>query len=286
MMSFFPGSFWYGLIQRQIIFPGHLRQGKPASVVQPPADAELIPLRTAGGERIVAMYGGALTANGDTHPNADRCPTIVYFYGNAMCLVDTVAQFGRIRRLGANVLIPELVGYGMSSGVPSEQGCYDTAEAAYQYVQSRDDIDPAKIVAMGWSLGSGIAVQLACRHKTAALLIFSSFTSMRHMAAKQYPFFPTSLILQHHFDNERKLATFDGPVFIAHGKQDRLVPSEMSRRLAAIAASRGCPVTRIVIDEAKHEDLFRVGGEQIRAELRRFLGRLGEQTEMPEGKAA
>jgi fermentation-respiration switch protein FrsA (DUF1100 family) len=127
-------------------------------------------------------------------------------------------------------------------------------------------------------------VQLACRHKTAALLIFSSFTSMRHMAAEHYPFIPASLVLQHYFDNERKLATFDGPVFIAHGKRDRLVPSRMSQRLAAIAASNGCPVTRIVIDEAQHEDLFRVGGEQIRAELRAFLGRLG--TDVSTGNAA
>jgi alpha/beta superfamily hydrolase len=266
-------------IQRRIIFAGHQRQGKAATVVKPPADAQLVRLTTVGGEQITAMFGQALHMNGRKRRDAAQCPTIIYFYGNAMCLTDTVAQFGRIRRLGANVLIPELVGYGMSTGTPSEQGCYDTADAAYDYIRSRVDVDASKIVAAGWSLGSGIAVHLACKRKTAALVLFSSFTSMDEMAAKHYPFFPSTLVMQHHFNNEKKLTSYEGSVFMAHGKRDKLVPSAMSGRLATIAESRGCAVTRIVIDKAEHEDLFRVGGEQIRAELRRFLEQMGEDNE-------
>ena len=60
-----------------------------------------------------------------------------------MCLNDTAElEFDRFRRLGLNVLIPEYVGYGMSGGKPSEAGCRDTADAAYEHLRKRKDVDP------------------------------------------------------------------------------------------------------------------------------------------------
>ena len=48
---------------------------------------------------------------------------MIFFYGNAMCLNYSDSQLEEFRRLGLNVLIPEYVGYGMSSGRPSEGAC-------------------------------------------------------------------------------------------------------------------------------------------------------------------
>ena len=67
------------------------------------------------------------------------------------------------RRLGANVMIPDYVGYGLSGGSPSEAGCYATADTAYEHLKGRKDVDPGKIVAAGWSMGGGVAVDLAAR---------------------------------------------------------------------------------------------------------------------------
>src|SRR5262245_56666721 len=98
--------------QRPLIFQGAASQGKAAT--KAPADAELIELKTAGGERIFALFGGALTPQGQPRPDAAQRPTLLFFYGNAMCLKESKPQFAEFRRLGANVMIAEYVGYGMS----------------------------------------------------------------------------------------------------------------------------------------------------------------------------
>jgi len=150
-------------LQTSVIFPGHSTQGQPEAQLNPPPGSELIGLRTSRGERIVALFGAALTPEGLPHPSASARPTILFFYGNAMCLSKSMDEFEGFRRLGANVLIPEFVGYGLSEGQPSETGCYETADAAHAYLLTRGDVDRRRIVAAGWSLGAAVALDLASR---------------------------------------------------------------------------------------------------------------------------
>src|SRR5262249_28173683 len=73
--------------QSQMIFPGQATQGRPEARVQPPPGAELVTLTTPGGDRVVALFGPALTETGQhTRPDAASRPTALYFYGNGMCL--------------------------------------------------------------------------------------------------------------------------------------------------------------------------------------------------------
>jgi len=189
-----PLLVWLGLLalfaslQARLIFPGAQTQGQPYASVRPPVGAELVTLSTVNGDRVVALFGPALTPAGHHHPEASRRPTLLYFYGNGMCLNDTSEQFDHFRRLGANVLIPEYVGYGMSGGQPSETGCRATADAAYDHLHSRRDVDPRAIVAVGWSLGGAVAIDLASRRPVAGLAAFSTFTSLVEMARRNFPF--------------------------------------------------------------------------------------------------
>jgi len=103
------------ILQEKLIFPGSwMSQGKAAAVVTPQGDEQVVPLTTRKGEHIFARFGLALTARGarETHP--ERCPTLLYFYGNGECLVDQDWQMGEFRKLGMNVIIPEYPGYGMT----------------------------------------------------------------------------------------------------------------------------------------------------------------------------
>jgi uncharacterized protein len=258
-------------LQTTVIFPGHATQGQPEAEVKPPAGTELVKLKTSRGERIVALFGPALTSEGSPLRNASAAPTIVFFYGNAMCLSKSVEELETFRRLGANVLIPEYVGYGLSEGRPSETGCYDTADAALAYLLTRSDVNPRRIVAAGWSLGAAVAVDLASRKPVAGLATFSAFTSMTDLARKVFPYLPASLLVQHRFKSERKIAKITCPVLIVHGRDDPLIPPEMSDRLAAAAKGK---VTHLTIDGAGHNDLFSVGAVQIREAFGRFLDRV------------
>lgn len=168
------------------------------------------------------------------------------------------------------MIVPDFLGYGMSSGSPSEAGCYAAADAAYDYLLSRSDIDHGKIVVIGWSLGGAAAIDLAARKPIAAIVTVSAFTSMADMARGIVPFLPSSLMLRHHFENERKLREIDRPVFLAHGKRDEVVPFEMLDRLARAANG---PVSRMTIDGAGHNDVFEIGGEELERAIAEFIER-------------
>ena len=243
--------------QNQLIFPGAATQGHPDAIVRPTGGAELVQLKAKTGEPIAALFGPALTADGRPHPHAPSRPTILYFYGNGMCMADCEGEFAKLRRRGFNVMVPDFIGYGMSAGKPSEAGVYATADAAFDHLLSRSDLDPRLIIPFGWSLGSAAAIHLASTRAVPCLVTVSGFTSMADMAKSLFPYMPTSLLLRHHFENDRKLHDIRVPIFISHGKRDRIVPFEMSAKLAAVA---GGPVTSYDVDAGDHNDVFDVGG--------------------------
>ena len=258
-------------IQSRMIFPGSLSQGRPDAVAQAPAGAELVTLTSAGGERIVAMFGPALEPDGSPRADASTRPTLLFFYGNGNCLADQAELFGRFRRLGLNVMIPDYLGYGMSGGQPSEVGCRETAEAALMHLASRADVDRGRIVAAGWSLGGAVAIDLASRQPVAGLAVFSTFTRMVDMAKIVVPFLPGALLIRHHFESLTKIGAVDCPILIGHGGLDRMIPLAMADRLAEAAQAAGLgPVARVTVAEADHNDFFDLGGKTVLSALGHF----------------
>ncbi len=235
------------------MFPAAAYQGKPEARIRPERDSEVLHLTTADGDSVVVIFGKALLKDGSPDPDANHQPTIIYFYGNGGAIAWSMQEFDQFRRLDANVIIPDFVGYGMSSGKPSEKTFYATADAVYDYITHRSDIDPKKIVSVGWSIGGAVAIDLASRKPVAGLATFNAFTSMREMARRTLPWIPTTLLLKHRFENEQKIAGISCPAFICNGKMDTLVPPTMSDRLAK--AAKG-PVVRVTIDTADHNTIF------------------------------
>jgi fermentation-respiration switch protein FrsA (DUF1100 family) len=258
------------LFQTQLIFPGAATQGRRDAVVHPTGGAEIVNLKTAAGDAVAALFGPALTPDGSPHPDAKSRPTLLYFYGNGMCMADCEGEFHQFRRRGFNMMVPDFVGYGMSGGKPSEQGVYATADACFDHLLTRSDIDPQRIVPTGWSLGSAAAIHLASTRKVPCLVAVSAFTSMADMARKHFPIMPTSLLLKHHFENEKKIRTIRCPIFLAHGTRDRIIPFEMSQKLATAA---GGPVTKYDVMDGDHNDVFAVGGAGLFDAITQFVDR-------------
>ncbi|CAN5884340.1 alpha/beta hydrolase [soil metagenome] len=255
-------------LQTQLIFPGQDTQGTAFAQVRPGPDSELVRLSTANGVPVVGLFGPAKGAEGRVLDDASARPTMLYFYGNGMCLASSLDWFEEYRRIGLNVLIVDYVGYGLSGGSPSEANCYATADAAWAHLQSRPDIDPARIIVGGWSLGGALAVDLAAREPVAGLVVLSSFSSMAEMAASIYPWLPVRLLLRHRFDSLSKMPQVTCPALIGHGEIDPMIPAEMSDRLAA---SAGGPVRQFVAIGAGHNDFYLIGRDLILEEVERFV---------------
>jgi uncharacterized protein len=258
-------------IQNSLIFPGASTQGQRDAILLQGSGNELLALRAKDGISIAALFGEALQADGQPLADVRDRPTVIFFYGNGACMAYSTDEFDHLRRLGANVIIPDYEGYGMSGGKPSESGCYAAADAAYAYLLGRKDIDSRKIVAMGWSLGGATAIDLASRQPVAELITVSAFTSMHDMAHLTIPWLPTSLLVKYRFDNLSKLPTISCPILIVHGTDDELIPFAMAARLAA--AAKGS-VRRINIQGAGHNNVFDVGGNELWSQIGEFLGRI------------
>jgi uncharacterized protein len=266
-------------IQDKFIFPGSVTtQGAHDAILSPGFGYDLLTLPTANGGKIAAIFGKALGPDGKPLADVRDRPSVIYFYGNGACMAYSTDVFDELRRLGVNCIVPEYPGYGMSPGKPSEAGCYAAADAGYDYLTSRNDIDPKKIVAMGWSLGGAMAIDLASRRDITGIITLSAFTSMPAVAHQVIPWLPVSLILKYRFDNVDKLARISSPILIIHGEQDDLVPFTMASKLAQAAKGK---VTRFNVEGAGHNDIFDSGGENLLQQIGKFLQQFEQPTTEP-----
>jgi len=261
-------------LQDKLIFPGATTQGTADARAVDTDDTELVSLFTADGTPVSARFCRA-------DHDAGRAPTVLYFYGNGACAAWSVSEVELLRGLGCNVFVPDFTGYGLSGGKPSETGLYATATAAWKYLQKRPDIDHSKILTMGWSIGSAVAIDLASREPVAGLITISAFTRLSDAASHQFPWLPVRLLLKYRFDNASKLAAVRCPLLIIHGDQDTLVPPRMAETLADISRGRA---SRLTLRGAGHNTVFSVDYPALREALRRFIQPIADGVNLPADK--
>jgi fermentation-respiration switch protein FrsA (DUF1100 family) len=209
------------LAQRSLLFPAPAVAGAPGR----PVDAEQVWLASAAG-RTEAWFLPA------TRKAAAPCPLLIFTHGNAELIDFWPEELGEPRRWGAAVLLGEYPGYGRSPGHPSETAITQAALAAYDWARARADIDPGRIVAYGRSVGGGAACQLAARRPVSALILESTFTSVRSFARR---FGAPAFLVRDPFDNLAAVREYRGPILLLHGSRDDIIVPGHSQALAAAA---------------------------------------------------
>ncbi len=179
-------------------------------------------------------------------PSRDR-PVVLYFHGNAEAAAQNLPLAASLASRGLGVFLAEYRGYGGLPGSPSEAGLYADGEAALAEL-GRRGVAASRVVLVGRSLGSGVAVELATRHRVAAVVLVSAYTSIVDMGRLVAgPLAP--LVVRDRFDSLSKVGRVAAPLVLLHGTRDDVVPVAMGRRLAA--AKRGA---RWVEVDATHND--------------------------------
>jgi fermentation-respiration switch protein FrsA (DUF1100 family) len=137
--------------------------------------------------------------------------------------------------LHVGVLVMDYPGYGRSGGSVNEFGCYAAADAAYDWLTGVQHVEPKRLILMGGSLGGAVAIDVAVRRPSRALFLVASFTSFPDMAQTRFPIFPGRWLVHNQFDSLRKIPACPVPVFIAHDRNDGLIPFRQGEALFAAA---------------------------------------------------
>lgn len=168
---------------------------------------------------------------------------------------------------GYGVFMVGYRGFSENPGTPTEQGIYNDARAAMDFLKDKGVTGQA-IVLYGESLGTGVAVQMATEYPVAGLILESPYTSTREVAEHRYPFLPVGLILKDVYDSYAKIKDVHAPLLILHGEADVVIPVQFGRKLLDAAHE---PKEGVFIPGLGHNTIYDL---RAREAVLRFLEKL------------
>ena len=220
-----------------------------------------------------ASYGGGLpgllmaAAADDTPlavlhlPNPAARHTVFYFHGNAEDLGDTLPLLQQLHAAGFAVLSFDYRGYGRSAGKPSEENVYADTQAVLAFARARLGIASEQMIAVGRSVGSGAAVELAVRSPLAGLVLISPLASAVRVMTR------VKLLPFDRFDNLAKASRVRCPSLVLHGTADEVIAFVHGRNLFEKLPA---PKRNVWIERAGHNDIFAIAGDRILGEIAAF----------------
>jgi uncharacterized protein len=217
---------------------------------------ELVWQETTRGERIGLII----------RPPAGQQQWIVFFYGIGMTVAGTWPVRRWLGSAGYGIACVEYAGFGVSSGSPSEYGCYRSADAAITYLQRHASITLDQVTLIGWSLGSVVAIDLARRRDVKAQILLSPMTSLLACAIDLARIGKTPFTIGP-FDALSRARSIDCPTLIISGSEDALTRPWMANELTK--AMRG-HARLVSLPGVGHNDMLN-SGERLWNVVKDFL---------------
>lgn len=214
-------------------------------------------------ETWVDVTGARLNA---LHLRLPQPQGVVFFlHGNAGNLDSWFTNADFYRRANVDLFMLDYRGYGKSSGrIDSQDQLLADVRAAW--AQLAPQYAGKRRVIYGRSLGSGLAAMLAAEVQPELTVLVSPYFSMAELAREHYPWVPGAL-LRYPLATGEALARIKGPVLLAHGGRDTLIPPAHSQRLHRLAPH----ASLLHLPEGGHNDLHLLPAyvEGLSAALRR-----------------
>jgi dienelactone hydrolase len=229
-----------------IFYRQPLPESRRAEIARRYPAVEEVNLSAADGTR---LHGWLVKPQGGS-----PAPLVVYFGGNAeevSWMLDAVGDPVRGATPGIGWLLANYRGYGLSEGSPSEAALVADALALHDFAARQPSVDPARIVAFGRSLGSGVAVALAAQRPIRAVILVSPFDSLASVAKHHYPYLPVDWLLRHPFDSIALAPGLRQPLLCYIAGRDDIIPPRHSERLFE---AWGGPKRKVALAGAGHND--------------------------------
>jgi fermentation-respiration switch protein FrsA (DUF1100 family) len=251
LLAILAGLYLLACLAARLVAPGMMFLRPPALGV---LSAETITLPAPDGVTLHARHW--------KNPGAKF--TLLYFSGNGEELGALESYLPEYVKAGFSVLTYEYRGYGHTGGTPSEANCHADAKLLLDWLK-RQGVPTERVIAMGFSLGGGSAVEIARTQPVAGLILESTFTSAYRVMTR-WP-----LLLGDMFQNERELVEVRCPVLVLHGTADPVIPFWHGQALFAAARQ---PKRLVLVTGGGHGGLEAVAKEGYWRALREFADSL------------
>ena len=191
---------------------------------------------------------------------------IFYLHGNA----GSVSSWGGVAQtytdLNYDVFILDYRGFGKSEGkISSEEQLFQDVQTVYNELKkSHDD---SKIIVLGYSIGTGLAANIAATNKPKMLILQAPYFSLVDIMKKTYPILP-AFILKYKLETNKFIARCTMPIVLFHGKEDEIIPFNSSLKLKEIIKLTD---TLITLDGGGHNGM--TDNPEYKREIKRILSR-------------
>ncbi|MEJ1237186.1 alpha/beta hydrolase [Chryseolinea sp. T2] len=157
---------------------------------------------------------------------------ILYLHGNGGALDSWGSVASTYQDFGYDVLMLDYRGYGKSEGaIESESQLVDDVQLYYNYLLKH--YHENDVIALGYSLGSGLAAKMAARNNPRMLIMQAPYYSLTDMMKHSFPFLPTFL-LKYKLSTNESLHECEMPIVLIHGDRDEVIPYSQSLKLKAL----------------------------------------------------
>ena len=251
-------ALMFFLQSRLVYFPD-------AQIIATPADKgmayEEISFEAADGVQLSAWYV----------PGAASRGVVLFSHGNGGNISYNLPYVEILHRVGLSTFIYDYRGYGRSKGKPTEEGTYNDAAGAWQYLTKNREVPAGQILLYGQSLGGPIAAKLATEKTPAALILDSTFTSFVDIAGYHYPFLPVRWLARFEYNTLEHVKAVRCPVLVIHSTDDEIAPFSQGVALFEAAPEP----KRFIKLRGGHNDALFLSAEAYRSGLDAFLKRTG-----------
>lgn len=207
-------------------------------------------------------------------------PLVIYFGGSGS---ESSAVLDHARLLAPwSVALVNYRGFGQSTGKPTPAHALSDALLVYDTLTTRPDVDASRISVIGYSLGTGVAVQVAGQRPVSGVVLFAPYESLKLAQPGASPIYaPLQPIMKTYFSPAETAPRIRAPLLTLVGSDDTVFPPEVSRRLAA---AWGGPSSVKIYEGEGHTLSERDDGSWL--DVRTFLGTLSPNNERLGGESS
>lgn len=248
---------FFALMQGAILFPRSLVGPAPAL----PGGTERLSLTRPGG---TVLHGSLIQGQDPSKP------LILAFGGNAWN-ADAVALFMHRVIPDHPVAAFHFRGYAPSTGRPSAQALKADTLALYDLVS---ETAPHGVIAVGFSVGSGLAAHLTAERPVSGAILVTPFDSLLAIGQQTLPWAPVRYLFRHEINALDALNASTPPIALILATYDEVIPPQRAEALVEGLETSERPVAHITRIEAGHNDIY--NHPEFAAALRNALDALSD----------